>query len=114
MTNDAPIKSSGDGDLDEILNPEEIKTIVKRKKDALQFGAARKLLTKVANLCNPKDAHFIWYHQQLALCTYKDEELLPTKRFNDALQILERIGLLSPKTKDAETLALGGAVYKRL
>lgn len=114
MTNYDPIKSVGKGDLDAILNPEDIKTIVKRQKSALRFGAARKLLAKVVNLCLPSDPHFIWYHQQLALCTYKDEELLPARRFDDALQILEQIGLCNPKTKDAETLALGGAVYKRL
>jgi len=114
MTPNDPIAKAANVDMDEHLNPEEIKTIVRRQKDRLQFGAARSLLTKVANLCNPSDPYLIWYHQQLALCTYKDEELLPARRFDDALQILEEIGLRSPDTKDAETLALGGAVYKRL
>ena len=113
MTTDNPIKPVASQDPEEILNPDDIKAIVKREKDALRFGVARKLLTKVTKLCSPDNPCFVWYHQQLALCTYKDEERLPAQRFGDALQILERIGLRSPETKDAETLALGGAVYKR-
>lgn len=55
----------------------------------------------------------VWLKQQLALCTYKDDEIFPVKRFEAALDILERIGLRDPGTKDSETLALGGAVFKR-
>lgn len=55
-----------------------------------------------------------WAVQQLALCTYKDEERPPAVRFASALAILNRIGLWDPDTSNAETLSLGGAVYKRM
>ncbi len=78
-------------------------------KAKFQFGLARKLLAEAA-AAFPDN---LWLQQQLALCTYKDEDLFPAKRFADALTMLERIGLRDPATRDAETLALGGAVYKR-
>ena len=51
--------------------------------------------------------------QQLALCTYKDEEIPPYKRLDQALPLLEEIGLRNPDNKNSETLSLGGAIYKR-
>ena len=60
----------------------------------------------------------IWLRQQCALCTYKEEELSPRRRFAEALVILEAIGLRDHSKVDhpdtiPETLGLGGAVYKR-
>ncbi|SET52596.1 Patatin-like phospholipase [Nitrosomonas marina] len=55
----------------------------------------------------------VWIIQQLALCTYKNEGLPPRKRLNQATIFLEEIGLRSPENVNAETLGLGGAVYKR-
>ncbi|MGB5287898.1 MAG: patatin-like phospholipase family protein, partial [Ignavibacteriaceae bacterium] len=105
----------------EILIPQsnEIKELIKELKGELEFGLARKILLKAVEI----DSKNIWLQQQLALCTYKDEELLPVKRFDGALKILDEIGLsnhniifagekIDPKTLP-ETLALGGAVYKR-
>ncbi|MBE0620624.1 MAG: patatin-like phospholipase family protein, partial [Burkholderiales bacterium] len=51
--------------------------------------------------------------QQLALSTYKDEELPPDSRFADALAILDGIGLRDPGCDSPETLGQGGAIYKR-
>ena len=54
----------------------------------------------------------LYYIQQLALCTYKqeaDEDHLEIY-LNDALRILEAI----KETNDPETLGLRGAIYKRL
>jgi predicted acylesterase/phospholipase RssA len=51
--------------------------------------------------------------QQLTLCTYKDEEIPPYKRLDQALSLLEEIGLRNPDNKNSETLSLGGAIYKR-
>lgn len=82
---------------------------VKALKAEFKFGLARKLLSSAIDAF-PGD---LWLRQQLALCTYKDEELFPAKRFADALAELEDIGLNDPANTDAETLALGGAVYKR-
>ena len=96
------------------IDPGEIKDLVKDMKTFFKFGRARKLLNKVIEMSKEEDPFFIWYKQQLALCTYKDEELLPARRFADALGILEDIGLRNPDTNDSETLALGGAVYKRM
>ena len=114
MTPSEPTETVGPDRLNEKLNPDDIKTIVRRQKANLKFGDTRKLLARVVNLTDPQDPHWVWYQQQLALCTYKDEALLPADRLNKALNILEGIGLRHPQTTDAETLALGGAVYKRL
>ena len=97
----------------------EIEVLIKDLKGELEFGLARKIILKAVEI----DSKNIWLQQQLALCTYKDEELLPIKRFDDALNILNEIGLsdsektfagekIDPKTLP-ETYGLGGAVYKR-
>ena len=83
-------------------------TIVALKAD-LRFGDARRLLEAERN-SEPRNE---WALQQLALCTYKDEELHPEKRFAKALAILDEIGLRDPNNTNAETLALGGAIFKR-
>ncbi len=63
-----------------------------------------------------------WMIQQQAICTYKDEDLIPAERFRDATALLERIGLRDQQVvhegrvhEDTlpETFALGGAIYKR-
>lgn len=76
----------------------------------LQFAMARALLD-AARRRYPEER---WLTQQLALATYKDEELVPAARFARALELLRGIGLRDPGTHDAETLALGGAVLKRM
>ena len=105
---------------DEMPTPsgKELKQAVAELKSEFEFGLARELLAKARDT-DPAD---VWIVQQLALCTYTDEELLPIPRFSDALLLLEEIGLrdsavikakeIDPKTLP-ETLALGGAVYKR-
>lgn len=54
-----------------------------------------------------------WITQQQALCIYKNEELPPGKRLVQAIALLEEIGSRDPQNTNAETLSLGGAVYKR-
>lgn len=54
----------------------------------------------------------VWIIQQLALCTYKNEEIPARKRLDQALALLEEIGLRNPSNKNAETLCLGGAAHK--
>lgn len=54
----------------------------------------------------------VWIVQQLALCTYKNEEIPARKRLDQALALLEEIGLRNPSNKNTETLCLGGAVHK--
>jgi predicted acylesterase/phospholipase RssA len=99
-----------------------LKTLVGVLQGELQFGRARKLIAAALGR-EGKDggrpgrrvspAEQLWLVQQLALCTYKDEELLPSSRFRDALILLEEIGLRDANTTDSATLSLGGAVYKR-
>lgn len=54
----------------------------------------------------------VWIVQQLALCTYKNEEIPARKRLEQALALLEEIGLRNPSNKNTETLCLGGAAHK--
>ena len=73
-----------------------------------EYAVGRRLLGLVAE----RHAGVSFIAQQQALFTYKDEELPTGARLRDAVAILERIGLRDPGCSDAETLALGGAVYK--
>jgi predicted acylesterase/phospholipase RssA len=50
--------------------------------------------------------------QQLALCTYKDDDLPAERRFNRALEWLKEIAPLE-QLGDQESLCLAGAIYKR-
>lgn len=87
-----------------------LKALVRTLKADLRFKLAGKLL-EMARQIYPDNT---WIIQQLALCTYKDEEVLPTTRFQKALELLQGIGLRRKDTDDPETLSLGGAVYKRM
>jgi predicted acylesterase/phospholipase RssA len=91
-------------------SPSDLKELVKALKAVLHFGRARRLL----RIAQDKYPGNTWIVQQLALCTYKDEELQPDTRFRQALQLLESLGLRREVVEDPpETLSLGGAVYKR-
>lgn len=105
MTNANEPTNSG-----ELPDLQQIKTLVGELKGELNYGAARKLLEKARNQY-PQE---VWIIQQLALCTYKDEELYPQHRLETALALLESIGLRNSTNTDAETLAMGGAIYKRM
>ncbi|WP_367156031.1 patatin-like phospholipase family protein [Methylomonas sp. HYX-M1] len=87
-----------------------LKQQIKALKAQFRFGDARRALEQV-----PKElASETWVIQQLALCTYKDEELHTETRLQTALNYLEKAKLRDANTADPETLSLGGAVYKRL
>jgi predicted acylesterase/phospholipase RssA len=86
-----------------------LRKLVKELKGEWEFALASQILTRTRDQA-PDD---VWITQQLALCTYKDEERPPATRYAEALALLESIGLREPGTRNAETLALGGAVYKR-
>ena len=102
--------------------------ITKHKKD-LEFYQASKLLQsqweklKQDRLRKPIPAQTDWWNdpiakdeiwvvQQLALCTYKNEEIPARKRLEQALTLLEEIGLRNSSNDNTETLCLGGAVHK--
>jgi predicted acylesterase/phospholipase RssA len=98
------------------LSWDELRARVRELKAEFEFKLARRLLAKARSVeaIAREPAHRIWVIQQLALCTYKDEEMVPPRRFAEALALLEEIGLRHPATTSGETLALGGAVYKRI
>lgn len=94
-----------------MTNEEQVLQQVETLKGANRFDLARRALEALP--VAPSDAIYAKVQQQIALCTYKDEELPRPHRFYEALDILEnRCNLKS--TTDCETLGLGGAVYKRL
>jgi len=88
----------------------ELRQLVGELKGRQDYGTARQILAR-ARAATPGD---VWITQQLALCTYKDEELAPWSSLEDALRLLETIGLRDTSAAEPETLALGGAVYKRM
>ena len=59
------------------LEPARFQPLVKDLKAALEFGIARAVIEAAAAKL-PGNQHE-WFQQQLALCTYKDEELVPTR-----------------------------------
>lgn len=106
----------------------QLKKEIGELKGELEFSIARRVLKRALKETESKkprlSIEFEEIIQKLALCTYKDEELPPAKRFAEALSLLDRIGLRNPREaidlgKIArktvpETLGLGGAIYKRL
>lgn len=98
----------------EITDFKEIKKVINEFKAGFSYKQARKVISHLLSK-NKYDTsrNITWLKQQLALCTYKDHEIHPLKGFKEALEILEELGLRNPSCNDAETLALGGAVYKR-
>lgn len=98
----------------EITDFKEIKKVINDFKADFSFKQARKILSHLLSK-NKSDTsgNITWFKQQLAFCTYKDHEIHPLKGFKEALEILEELGLRNSSCYDPETLALGGAVYKR-
>ncbi len=105
-----------------------IKDYVKLLKEKSQFHLASKLLKQArdrqqqlrppcetSERCWWKDdesKNEVWTIQQLALCIYKNEEIPARKRLDQAVSLLEEIGLRDVSNKNTETLCLGGAAYK--
>lgn len=54
----------------------------------------------------------VWTIQRLAFCIYKNEEIPARKRLDQAISLLEEIGLRNDCNKNTETLCLGGAICK--
>jgi predicted acylesterase/phospholipase RssA/MinD-like ATPase involved in chromosome partitioning or flagellar assembly len=93
----------------------ELQTLAKELKNETRFSYARRLLLRARNhedFGAQDKAVQLKIFQQLALCTYKDQDLEPDERFNRALATLGEAEDLT-KTRTQETLGLLGAIYKR-
>ena len=95
-------------------DPPEMLKLAKKLKEENRFGYARRLLARASNssgICKNKNTREEIF-QQLALCTYKDEDLPVDERLDRALEILCQVADFAT-TKNPETLGLIGAIYKR-
>ncbi len=97
-----------DADFDEMF------TLAKKLKDQRAFGYARRILQRARRTkpeaSDPK--HRLKLAQLHALVTYKDPDLPPDEKLDDAFDILREADDLQ-NTKDQETLGLAGAIHKR-
>jgi predicted acylesterase/phospholipase RssA len=96
-----------DASLDEMF------ALAKRLKNDRAFGYARRILERAQRKpeANQGD-NPLKLAQRLALATYKDPDLPPDEKFDDALKILREADNLRT-TRDQETLGLAGAIHKR-
>jgi predicted acylesterase/phospholipase RssA len=86
--------------------------LAKGLKNELAFGYARRILKRARSKPEAElPDNQLKLAQQLALVTYKDPDLPPDKKFDDAIKILHRADNLQA-TKNQETLGLAGAIYK--
>jgi predicted acylesterase/phospholipase RssA len=84
-----------------------------RLKNEWTFGHARRILERARSKPDAKHPdNRLKLAQQLGLVTYKDPDLPPDKKFDDALKILRQADDLRT-TKDQETLGLAGSIHKR-
>ena len=94
--------------------PREMLELAKKLKGEIRFSYARRLLARASNhesLARDKKLRENIF-QQLALCTYKDQDLPADERLDRALGILNQIADFVTTT-DQETLGLIGSIYKR-
>ena len=92
------------------LTFEDLKSLVGNLKGGKSFGDSRKLLQYAQQRPNLK-GHSDWLAQQLALCTYKDQDLHVDITFDSAMSILQKSVDLAG-TQDPETLGIVGAIHK--
>src|SRR5215813_15606230 len=87
--------------------------LAKRLKNERAFGYARRILERARD--KPEAKHpdtGLRLAQQLALATYKDPDLPPDEKLDDAFNILCQADY-PHNTKNQETLGLAGAIHKR-
>jgi predicted acylesterase/phospholipase RssA len=93
--------------------PANLLALATKLKGELRFGYARRLLLKATQHKDINtDPKRVKIFQQLALCTYKDQDLPADDRLVRALEILEVVADFKTTT-DQETLGLIAAIYKR-
>jgi len=94
--------------------PQEMLELAKRLKAETRFGYARRLLARASkheSIAKNKKLRLNIF-QQLALCTYKDQDLPADARLDRSLDILNQVEDFAV-TVNQETLGLIGAIYKR-
>jgi predicted acylesterase/phospholipase RssA len=94
--------------------PQKMLELAKKLKGELRFTYARRLLLRASKHKDTALDHELRekIFQQLALCTYKDEDLPADERLDRALETLREIADFKTTTVQ-ETLGLIGAIYKR-
>ena len=92
------------------LTFEDLKSLAEDLKGEKSFGDTRKLLQH-AQQCPNLKGHSDWIAQQLALCTYKNQDLHVDIKFDSAMSILQKSVDLAG-TQDPETLGIVGAIHK--
>ena len=94
--------------------PREMLELAKKLKGETRFSYARRLLARASgheSIARDKKLRENIF-QQLALCTYKDQDLPVDDRLDRALGILNQIADFDTTT-DQETLGLIGSIFKR-
>jgi predicted acylesterase/phospholipase RssA len=94
--------------------PREMLDLAKKLKAETRFSYARRLLARASgheSIARDKKLRENIY-QQLALCTYKDQDLPVDDRLDRALSILDQIADFDTTTEQ-ETLGLIGSIFKR-
>jgi predicted acylesterase/phospholipase RssA len=87
--------------------------LARRLKNEQAFGYARRILERARRKPEADlPENRLKLAQQLALVTYKDPDLPPDRKLDDAFDILRQADDLRT-TKDQETLGLAGAINKR-
>lgn len=96
------------------FNPKDMLALAKKLKAETRFGYARRLLARASrheSVAEDKACRHTIF-QQLALCTYKDQDLPADERLDRALEILNQIEDFDT-TVDQESLGLIGSIFKR-
>ena len=95
-------------------DPASILALATELKGEMRFTYARRLLLRASKHKDTASnkALRLQIYQQLALCTYKDEDLPADERLDRALEILQEIADFATTT-DQETLGLIAGIYKR-
>lgn len=90
----------------------EVRQMLEQLKAEHEFALGAALL-QGALAAGLYDEHRTWLLQQRAVCTYLNEHMPPSERYELALGLLRELGLDDPALQDTETLCLAAAVHKR-
>ena len=117
---DALANAAGNGNenQDDEQENQTLSLLVKQAEDAIsskRYEQAKNLLSSailISQLNNDDKSGNAYLIQRLALATYKSKKPVEITALNDAMALLEKIDLAH--TNDPETVALAGAIEKKL